>query len=566
MALIFFNFSSPTCAIEPFKYSCPVDKYNDQYNPIIDKSKVSFNGSGIEHANTGVYARFSLKLQWTPLIKGFYMTMESNDTLIASYVNFHKNINEVIFTYLPKLPGLYILRIDYITEDFVPVHLIDRQVSITGEVLIDLGSQTEVCTNETPFTGSWIKCTSKYHVLNKNESAEMKTGCLRRGGMIFKPHKCHYEVYSTEDLQKLSLLPADYFTTPSVNRKVSRTIRAHKHSVVFLGHSVTRGFFLSFVDTLLGEHSRGIESLSKCWGHIRVEFNNISLSYQDLRAPYLSTYPIDLSPQIRKYTCHMDRLVMDQTQMAVDTTHFMKKLMATNPDTLVIQIQDMMHDDYSRLEEILIFKTLLNIPDFWKGNMIVLIHRTLVVPSSFSLHQPYPREFVDLWNLHFKRKVFMFDTDELVVPFQKHTEFGIRKISTHYHYVQSQKKGEINVFGIVADMIATIIMNVHFKSRSESLKAANEYSMQYSKSPRILICEDCPPEMLPFHIIAEPKLSCSKVMPSVKNWIPTHMYARRCPENCMKKNPDGSFILAQGKSIEYRDCYKTSSNSSTESN
>ena len=160
-----------------------------------------------------------------------------------------------------------------------------------------------------------------------------------------------------------------------------------------------------------------------------------------------------------------------------------------------------------------------------------------------------------------KSEVVIIDELDLSSPFLRHFEFSVHRPSQHYHYF-SGNSGNIHVFSQVTDMFATIVMNALFDRIEDTLKEVqNTFSIEQIqnliRNPKITVCQDCPQDLLPFHLLQDPQLVCSNGFGSMHTWQASHRaHYLECNMTCMLQAPESYIAVGGGKSVAVRKCYQ----------
>ena len=210
-----------------------------------------------------------------------------------------------------------------------------------------------------------------------------------------------------------------------------------------------------------------------------------------------------------------------------------------------------------KLAQIHAMKVLLNVPTWWNGKLVGLNFRD-TLNENLNI-QPYPDDLREEWKKVFGREVVIIDGLDMSSPFLRHFEFSVDRPSQHYHHISGS--GNIHVFSQVTDMFATIVMNALFDDRSEdTLREVQNFfpveKIQHLiRNPKIIVCQDCPPDLLPFHLLQDPQLVCTNNFGSVHTWQASHRaHYLECNKTCMLQAPDSYFAVGGGKSVAVRKC------------
>eukprot|EP01036_Dinobryon_divergens_P030347 gene30347-39576_t len=521
-------------------------------------------GDEINIARTGetstFYVNLTLATKYPSQVKGVYFTLESDDTVIGVFRETRavKREQTLQFDYVPYVSGNYRANMDIHTLDcFIAMDTVwGNTTTVTGKSIFDdrNNNPRKLCENTFPSQGVWLKCGSHAHRLVSNSSSG--TNCLRYGGMIFVPYDCNYKLFTREQLLLMSLLPPSgrvlppAFKNPYENSIVANT----QHSIVFLGNSITRGVYFSLVDHLFGSHADGLESVAKCWGTITMTLNNLTFTYQDTRSlNYYENYQ-HLNSTTSTVECHDNKVAVEVRELQKNTTILVPKFFASGVRVLVFTI----FTPFKR-EQIHAMKVLLNVPTWWTGKLVGLNFRD-TLNGNLNV-KPYPDDLREEWVKVFGREVVIIDGLDLSSPFLRHFEFSVHRPSQHYHNISGT--GNIHVFSQVTDMFATIVMNALFdRSEEDTLKEVqNAFSDKQienlTRNPKITVCQDCPLDLLPFHLLQDPQLVCRNGFGPIDTWQASHhAHYLECNKTCMLQAPKNYLTVGGGKSVAVRKCYQ----------
>jgi hypothetical protein len=111
------------------------------------------------------------------------------------------------------------------------------------------------------------------------------------------------------------------------------------------------------------------------------------------------------------------------------------------------------------------------------------------------------------------RPVHVVDTLDLVQPFVRYHENGLGPPSMHWHEeVERDVAHNMSVRGIITDMLAQMVFNVDFGPRASRLGPVAGLTQEARnllwESLPLRYCDDCPPKLMPYSIVAEPSLKC----------------------------------------------------------
>ena len=358
-----------------------------------------------------------------------------------------------------------------------------------------------------------------------------------RTGWNFEPHKCNLEVFTKQDIERLLAKPV---------------------TIAVLGTSVERGVFLSLVD-MLTSPSEKIEfaesKVTKCWGRAEVQLGNLTLLYQDMRAP-LMRVPTDSTHVI--ITCDGDLLSGAPDDLFRNGTEMVRILLRdSNPDVIVSHsgcFDNAHYEDTNcrkTLEELI---SLAAPRDLWNGTWILTdpdFNAFFAFPSKEDsvVHNHNIRQMLSDLN---DSRLRILDSSGLSGPMELYAEDkGYIRRSQHYHSVCNTVEDEIQICSNVTEAVAQAILGISFAPRG---KAAAFESIGEWKPPAqrtLRACYDCPYTLLPFHIKAVPNLVCEdgfRLSEQVGEpfFIP-------CPAYCLATEPTGTTQTQSGV-VEVRQC------------
>jgi hypothetical protein len=523
----------------PYSYPSLEDYTPGIYLPF----SASLRGPGCTSAVTDQETFCEIVLNQTdPGIKYAYATFESEDTVFAVIARL-SGPNTFRITFTPFLAGNYTLVIDLLTklhfipvlagrDSFVPVKDFTTGASANKKKFSssdssDDGRLMNVLPSRRcsglPSSGKWMRCSSK-HISSPLE-------CLR-WGWTFRASDdgCYFDNWKYKDLEAYS----------SSDKTESKWI-------VFLGTSRIRGVFLSLLDHLVNGKQRMFLKIHQCWGRIDVTVGKIRITYQDFRGLTSLKWPLP-GKQMDIVECHGELLANAASEFARNSTNFVKKLFESPNIPSAVAV------DWSREADPRVYAELISIPLTWSGSLVFINFRSQM---GYPLDNPSPlKEELSNWTEIFERPIDFIDTHDIIRPWVKYGEFGVRRASQHWHKVKAQLT-EFGVEGIVTDQLGQMLLNQVLGPRCE-LQKDNLDENVIDKAETTLggesvkVCIDCPTTPYPYHVNVVQDFECFDEIPQGE-FVAQYNSSRRCPSWCFQRPVDHN-ITTQSGIVDGRFC------------
>lgn len=532
--------SSPITPYHPESslYTLYSSKHTNNQDKIPHGTSLHCSGPGFEHPSTLYENIFHCKLH-TPHnitidskhvnILGLYIALEGEHQVMGAY-SIHHNLMEYKFRWNISISGEYSISFILMTNiGQYPIHKYRmHRLHVTGTSL-NLHTPLPICSNQADGRGIWLKC----HTTDDATSTSHQSECMR-WGYRFQPPTCRYLNYNHLNLQSSS--------TQS------------KHWIVFLGNSVIRGMYLSAVDMLLGPRTTHLIPLSKCWGRSDVQLGNIRLTYIDARGATGARYPLRTA-YTASIECHGRFIASNEYDIQQNTSLLLHNLFLdkeNSPTTLVISmVHKLIYLDMITTDSIIqsiayTYRDYYPLPNWFNGHIIIPIIRQVTYNNI--QHHAISSHFEQIFTQAYGRNIQLIDTIHILIPFLLYRENGLNHNSVHWHSTIDVRHKEpylpikyeellIRNEGIATDMIAQIVFNLEFNHlQVNSSKSTSNLPLSSTlfTNASLLVCTDCPLDLMPFQTRPSYNLICSTSMPHPSVNTLTYSPVEVCPEWCLR--------------------------------
>eukprot|EP00977_Amphora_coffeiformis_P004125 scaffold828_cov117-Amphora_coffeaeformis.AAC.4 len=383
-----------------------------------------------------------------------------------------------------------------------------------------------------PWYGEWIGPRGSTGTRDEDGFKKMRTG------WSYVSRKCVLEIFDAEDMAAT--------TEPT--------------TIAFLGTSRERGIFLSMVDMALRSEEKqelATSKVGKCWGRASVQVNNLKLIYQDMRTQLLRP------GQTESVTCHGDKLAQG-SGMFQNATKMMNHLIETESPKVVVAwsacyVGTMIGPESRFMNAATTFSSLLhNLPPSWNGSLYVLdgflsASEPAVTSNQFPTYLQRIRSLMQMVN---DTRVNFLDISSLVSPMRLFAEkTGVILGSTHQHKWCGPNSSDMQVCSNVTEALAQLVLGRALAPNGK--RHISPVAISGETNRTVEICTDCPKDLLPFHIIPEPNLTCYRG-PFVSANQAGEPFFIPCPNECLEQEPTGE-VQTQSGVIEERVCQVNSS-------
>lgn len=361
-----------------------------------------------------------------------------------------------------------------------------------------------------------------------------------RTGWSFLPSRqmnCLLETFSTSDLH---LIP-------------------DKKSIYILGTSRERGIFLSLVDLLLSNEEKEYLTQSvigKCWGRAMVKKGNLELLYQDWRVSEFRKRDL-----IKKSTeCHNDKIAMEAgNQFISNATYVWEELFEDErawPTVIYLLTPfDLKNFDFG--DHIQAFVSML--PPSWIGTLFlgdVTFSARRAGMVDIKTYKYYLNQLKEMTSRLNDNRIRWIDGIGISKEMRMYGEGGEGKIasSQHFHHACNEMDKEMRVCSNITEMTGQLLLGHALGPKNMFHKKVEQQSRKdKDRDLSVTYCHNCPQNILPFHILPYPKMTCvegplkEKSKRENTDWTKNSI----CP--CLDQHPN-STLKTESDVVDVRYC------------
>eukprot|EP00956_Cyclotella_meneghiniana_P010277 scaffold14195_cov65-Cyclotella_meneghiniana.AAC.2 len=319
--------------------------------------------------------------------------------------------------------------------------------------------------------------------------------------------------------------------------------------IYILGNSKERGIFLSLVDILLDENEKSElrESvISQCWGRSVVTKNNLQIMYQDWRSDNFDT-----RTNIPTVVCHNEKVAREGGPLFYNSgrqvwDEIFRGDKSTWPHVILMSTGNDIYGFKGELYDINDFVKLL--PSTWDGTLFFTdgsFSARLAGRGYANNYESYQARLQELSSVTNDPRVRWVDGMGWSKDMIMYGEFGPdhTSFSQHFHShcdeTYEDENGEVRSMRIcsnVTENIAQLLIGHAVGPKLTLMANASPLSAfrPAKSSSEVVMCHNCPKDLLPFHITPFPDMTCTAgpLHPRTDDEIAGQ--PQRCPDECME--------------------------------
>ena len=335
------------------------------------------------------------------------------------------------------------------------------------------GDQIPLCNPESSSgPGRWVSC-----------NALSPGGCLR-DGWIWKPFRCSHSLDTAQSTLRRA-------------QQIAHGRGGKPLWIVFMGSSVLRGSMHSLVDFIggaalhsvftLGNSTRGVGSIVKCWGWFDVLIESMRVSYQDFRVSHYPNSPALLASLVQ--------IMIQQPDLIVLETHIGGGRKASINQYWNLSLKAYQVSQYTG-KMILTPQKL----DTASGGAQASYCEDLRIDSLTRFRQDLLSNVRRLPSLApHEGFLELVSEDAMSWPFIFDMEKALKSSHASHHWhrytAMSSKLTERHVFGAVAEMSGRAYVEMllhHIERGQKSVSSLTNASRPFVQQRRVAICAACP--------------------------------------------------------------------------
>jgi hypothetical protein len=459
-------------------------------------------------------------------------------------------VDPLVYTWTPPFSGDYRIIVHELLNE-----------PTRGDITVPLPITTFRVDNKPNFVGPWGLLIERMTMLPPCQNVHRLDVYTNWDGMWIGP-----DMHSPEDT-----LRNKWFFLPSkeVDCKIEtfaenefKFLQEEKR-IYILGNSKERGIFLSLVDLILdGEEKAELEDsvISQCWGRAVVSKHNMKVMYQDWRSDNFDTRSTE--PTV---VCHNEKVAREGGPLFFDSgmkvwEEIFRGDKSTWPHVILMSTGNDILGFKGEMYDLNEF--VKRLPPDWDGKLLLTdgaFGARMAGRGYASDYEAYHAKLMELTYATNDPRIRWVDGMGLSKEMIMYGEYGPEHTTFSQHFHRSCDESYEDVTGElkfrnmricsnVTENIAQLLIGHAVGPKAALLtqkSPLDDFRSPFSTSvdakcsncppaSQVLMCHNCPKDLLPFHITPYPDMTCTvgPLHPRSDDEIKGH--AQTCPEQCME--------------------------------